>query len=70
MRHAHAGEPATLSIRGVPKFTYGHAVRTSRPKSMKINCLTFYSSKYENCKPERARKDSHCHAQREHGCFE
>ena len=51
------------------KITFLRAVRTSRPTSMKINCLPFYSSKYENCKPERAGKDSHYHAQREHGCF-
>ena len=27
-------------------------------------------AKYKNCKPERAGKDSHCHAQREHGQIE
>ena len=45
------------------KITYGCAVRASRPTPMKINRLTFYSSKYENCKPERAGNNSHCHAQ-------
>ena len=28
-----------------------------------INCLTFWHPKYKICKPERAGKDSHCHAQ-------
>ena len=50
----HAGKPATLNIRGVPGFTYGHAVH---------NYLTLYLPKYENRKPECAEKDSHCHAQ-------
>ena len=31
------------------------------------NCSTL---KYENCKPEHAEKDSHCHAQQEHGCLQ
>ena len=63
MRHAHTGKPATLIIRGVPGITYGHAIHTSQTISIKINCLTFKHSKYENRKPEHAEKDSHCHAQ-------
>ena len=35
--------------------------------SIKINHFTFWHPKYENCKPECAEKDSHCHAQREQG---
>ena len=27
MRHAHAGKPATLTLHGVPGFTYGRAIR-------------------------------------------
>ena len=34
---------------------------------VKINHLTFWHSTYENCKPECAEKDSHCHAQGEQG---
>ena len=29
--------------------------------------VTYWHPKYKNCKPERAEKDSHCHAQREQG---
>ena len=69
-RRAHAGKPADLSIRGAPEITYGRAVRASQTIYIKNNRLTFLCPKYENRKPERAGKDSHCHAQREHGCFE
>ena len=65
----HASTPATLSKYGAPEITYGRAVCASRTIFIKINCLTFYYSKYENRKPEHAGKDSHCHAQQEHGCF-
>ena len=40
-RRAHAGKPATLIIRGAPGITYGHAIRTSRTISIKINRITF-----------------------------
>ena len=32
-------------------------------KQYQINHLKFWHPKYENCKPEHAKKDSHCHAQ-------
>ena len=54
--HAHTGKLAALIIRGMPGITYGRAVRASRTIFTK-------NPKYENCKPERAEKDSHCHAQ-------
>ena len=66
---ALTGKPAALIIRGAPEITYGRAVRASRTIYIKNNCLTLYCSKYKNRKPECAGKDSHCHAQREHGCF-
>ena len=62
----HAGKLATLCVHGVPEITYGHAICTSQIILIKINRLTFWHPKYENCKPECAEKDSHCHAQREH----
>ena len=37
---------------------------------IKNNHLTFWLPKYGFCKPERAEKDSHCHAQREQGRLE
>ena len=52
---------------GMPGITYGRAIRTSQTIFIKNNHLTFWHPKYENCKPERAQKDSHCHAQREQG---
>ena len=63
VRHVHAGKLAALCIRGTPEIAYGHAVCTSQMIYIKINCLTFWHPKYENCKPECAEKDSHCHAQ-------
>ena len=35
----------------------------------KITASHFNTLNTKNRKPERAEKDSHCHAQREHGCF-
>ena len=67
---AHVGKPVALIIRGTPEITYGHAIHASRTIFIRNNCLTFQHPKYENCKPEHAEKDSHCHAQQEHGCFE
>ena len=67
MRHMHAGKPATLCIHGMPEITYGHAIHASQTIFIKINHLTFLHPKYENCKPEDAKKDSHCHAQQEQG---
>ena len=63
----HAGKPATLCICGVPEITYGHAICARQAIFIKNNCLTIEDPKYENCKPEHAEKDSHCHAQREKG---
>ena len=40
-RHAHAGKPAALNIRGAPEITYGRAVHASRTIYNKINRLTF-----------------------------
>ena len=57
--------PAALCIHGAPEITYGHAVCASQMIFIKINCITFWHPKYENCKPEHAQKDSHCHAQQE-----
>ena len=68
-QRAHTGKPAALIIRGAPEIMYGCAIRTSQTIFIKINRLTFQHPKYKNCKPERDEKDSHCHAQREHGCF-
>ena len=51
------------------KITYGCAIHTSQTIFIKINCITFWHPKYENCKPECAEKDSHCHAQQEQGQF-
>ena len=62
-RHTHAGTPAILIIHGAPEITYGHAVCASLTVFIKINRLTFWHPKYKNSKPERAEKDSHCHAQ-------
>ena len=59
----HAGKPTTLIIHGAPGITYGCAIHAGRMTFIKINHLTFWHSKYEICKPERAEKDSHCHAQ-------
>ena len=56
-----------LCIHGMPEITYGHAICASRTIFIKINCLTFWHPKYENCKPEHAEKDSHCHAQQAQG---
>ena len=69
MWRVHTGKPAALIIHGAPEITYGRAVRAGQIISIKINHLTFYHPKYENSKPERAGKDSHCHAQQEHSCF-
>ena len=66
---AHASKPAALIIRGAPGITYGCTIRASQTIFIKINRLTFKCPKYKNRKPERAGKDSHCHAQQEHGCF-
>ena len=63
MRRVHAGKPVALIIRGAPEIAYGHAAHASQTIFIKINRLTFYHPKYKNCKPERAEKDSHCHAQ-------
>ena len=63
VRRTHAGKPAALIISGAPGITYGHTVCASRTTFIKNNRLTFYCPKYENRKPERAAKDSHCHAQ-------
>ena len=49
---------------------YGCAIRTGQMIFIKIIFLTFWHTKYENCKPEHAEKDSHCHAQREQGRLE
>ena len=38
---AHVGKPAALIICGAPGITYGHAIRTSRTISIKINHFTF-----------------------------
>ena len=62
--------PAILTKCGAPEITYGRAVHASQPIYIKINRLTFWHPKYKNCKAERAGKDSHCHAQREHGQIE
>ena len=59
------GKLAALCIHDMPGTTYGHAIRASRTIFIKNNHLTFLHPKYENCKPECAEKDSHCHAQRE-----
>ena len=56
-----------LCKHGMPEITYGHAVCTSQTTFKKTNCLTFKHPKYENCKPEHAENDSHCHAQSEQG---
>ena len=58
-----AGKPATLCIHGTPGITYGCAIHTSQTIFIKINCLTFWHPKYKIYQPERAGKDSHCHAQ-------
>ena len=68
-RHAHVGKPAVLIIRGAPEITYGHAVHASRTIYIKITASHFNALNTKIAKPERAGKDSHCHAQREHGCF-
>ena len=65
----HAGKPATLIIHGAPGITYGHAIRAGQTIFIKNNPLTFQHPKYENCKPEHAEKDSHCHARQEQGRF-
>ena len=48
---------------GMSGITYGHAIRTRQTIFKKINHLTYYHPKYENCKPEHAENDSDCHAQ-------
>ena len=40
-RHAHAGKPATLCIRGAPGITYERAVHASQTIFIKNNRLTF-----------------------------
>ena len=60
--HMQAGRPP-LYKHGVPEVTYGHAVCASQTIFIKNNCFTFFHPKYENCKPEHAKTDSHCHAQ-------
>ena len=40
-RHAHAGKPATLCIRGMPGITYECAVHASQTIFIKNNRLTF-----------------------------
>ena len=67
VRCMHAGNLAALCIRGTPEITYGHVIHASQTIFIKINCLAFWHPKYKNCKPERAEKDSHCHAQQEQG---
>ena len=62
-QRAHTVKPAALIIRGAPGITYGHAFHASQTIFIKNNHLTFQHPKYENWKPERAEKDSHCHAQ-------
>ena len=37
----HAGKLATLCICGMPRITYGHAIRASRMTFIKNNRLTF-----------------------------
>ena len=59
----HAGKPANLIIRGAPGITYGCAIHAGQMILIKNNYLAFWHPKYENCKPECAEKDSHCHAQ-------
>ena len=69
-RRMHAGKPAALTICGAPEITYECALHASQTLFIKNNRLTFSHPEYENHKPECAEKDSHYHAQREHGCFE
>ena len=64
---SRAGKQATLCIHGAPGITYGCAVHASQMIFIKNNRFTFWHPKYENCKPECAEKDSHCHAQQEQG---
>ena len=52
----HAGKPTALCIHGAPEITYGHALHASRTIFNKTNRLTFKHPKYENCKPEHAKK--------------
>ena len=68
-RHVHEGKPANLIIHGMPGFTYGHAIHAGQMIFIQNNHLTYLHPKYENRKPERAEKDSHCHAQREQGRY-
>ena len=63
----HTGKAAALCIHGMPEITYGHGVCASQMTFIKINCLTFWHPKYENCKPLHAEKDSHFHEQQEQG---
>ena len=60
--HMQASQPP-LFIHGVPEITYGYAIRASQTIFIIINHLTYWHPKYENCKPEHAKNDSHCHAQ-------
>ena len=41
---------------GTPEITYGHAIHASQTILIKINHHTFEHPKYENCKPECAKK--------------
>ena len=52
---------------GVPEITYGHAIHASQTIFNKITASHFSTLNRKNCKPEHAKKDSHCHAQREQG---
>ena len=65
--HVHAGKPPTLCICVTPEITYEHAIHPSQTILSKLTASHFWHPKYENCKPECAEKDSHCHAQREQG---
>ena len=40
-RHAHAGKPAALIIRGMPEITYGRAVPASQTIDIKITTSHF-----------------------------
>ena len=55
-----------LCKHGMPEITYGQAICTSQAILIKNNHFTFFHPKYENGKPECAKKHSRCHAQLEH----
>ena len=59
----HTGKLAALIIHGMPGITYGHAIHANQTIFIKNSCLALWHPKYESRKPERAEKDSHCHAQ-------